>query len=296
MLHVDPRSPEYVGTARALDTCARRRRRGPLLSRRFTRRRPRTVTSIVEARSSTNYAVDGVHLDYVRYPDEEFDYSRPALEQFKAAVRPELSRRGAPARRCAERIDPLAYPNLFPERWNAFRRSRLTTLVMRVRTAVKAARPNAMLSAARGAGRGAGLELAPAGLAARGSISRCSTCCARWPTRQDVDAFAQQIRRGAGLRRRRARCGPASAPIASRAGRDARNTSPPRGDWAGGDHPLLLRRAHRPAQQRGTLAETRPRRVRGRLAVTSAGHSGLHSADGSRPPQPSLKSTAADLG
>ena len=41
-----------------------------------------------------------------------------------------------------------AYPNLFPERWSDFRRSRLTSLVIKIRTAVKAVRPNAVFSAA----------------------------------------------------------------------------------------------------------------------------------------------------
>ena len=37
---------------------------------------------------------------------------------------------------------------MFPERWQSFRQSRVTSLVMRVRTAVKAANPDAVLSAA----------------------------------------------------------------------------------------------------------------------------------------------------
>ena len=45
-------------------------------------------------------------------------------------------------------LDPVAYPNLFPERWSDFRRSRLTSLVIKIRTAVKTARPDAMFSAA----------------------------------------------------------------------------------------------------------------------------------------------------
>ena len=45
-------------------------------------------------------------------------------------------------------LDPAAYANLFPERWSDFRRSRLTSLVIKIRTAVKAARPDAVVSAA----------------------------------------------------------------------------------------------------------------------------------------------------
>ncbi len=36
------------------------------------------------------YDVDGVHFDYVRYPSPDFDYSRTALERFRASVEPTL--------------------------------------------------------------------------------------------------------------------------------------------------------------------------------------------------------------
>ena len=94
------------------------------------------------------YPVDGVHLDYVRFPNEDFDYSPAALELFKTTILPGLSdkeRREAAAR---EVLDPAAYPNLFADRWDEFRRAGLTDLVVKVRTAVKAARPGAMVTAA----------------------------------------------------------------------------------------------------------------------------------------------------
>lgn len=94
------------------------------------------------------YAVDGVHLDYVRYPNESFDYSPSAIELFKTTILPGLTeqeRRDATAR---EALDPAAYPNLFPERWDEFRRDGLTALVVKVRTAVKATRPGTIVSAA----------------------------------------------------------------------------------------------------------------------------------------------------
>ncbi len=96
----------------------------------------------------TRYAVDGVHLDYARYPTERFDYSRGAIRAFRDAVRPQLS---AAVRRDVdgqEAEDPLAYPDTFPNEWKAFRISRMTTLVSRLRTTVKAARPEAFVSVA----------------------------------------------------------------------------------------------------------------------------------------------------
>ncbi|HEX7282586.1 MAG TPA: family 10 glycosylhydrolase, partial [Vicinamibacterales bacterium] len=105
-------------------------------------------TAAVVGEIAAKYAVDGIHLDYIRFPNDDFDYSPSALEQFKSAVLPGLSdaeRREAAAR---EALDPTAYPNLFPERWDDFRRSRLTALVVKIRTAVKQVRPNVVFSAA----------------------------------------------------------------------------------------------------------------------------------------------------
>jgi uncharacterized lipoprotein YddW (UPF0748 family) len=94
------------------------------------------------------YAIDGLHLDYIRYPGAEFDYSRTALAEFRASVLADLT--GEDRQRLDARfaIDPFAYSDFFPARWAAFRRSRLTALLMRARTAVKTIRPEATLSVA----------------------------------------------------------------------------------------------------------------------------------------------------
>ena len=105
-------------------------------------------TAAVIGEIAAKYPVDGIHLDYVRFPNEDFDYSGAAMDQFKSAIAPNLNdaeRREATSR---EALDPAAYPNLFPERWSDFRRSRLTSLVIKIRTAVKAARPAVVVSAA----------------------------------------------------------------------------------------------------------------------------------------------------
>lgn len=94
------------------------------------------------------YPVDGLHLDYLRYPTAEFDYSRLALEEFARAFGPSLPspRRAELTKRAAD--DVLAWADAYPQEWAAFRRSRLTTLVMRLRTGAKAARPSLVVSAA----------------------------------------------------------------------------------------------------------------------------------------------------
>ena len=105
-------------------------------------------TERVIADLARRYALDGVHLDYARYPSQQFDYSRFAIAEFRADIRPRLD---AAARRevDAEAEDDLfAYPDRFPAEWKAFRRARLTALVAHIRQSVRAARPAAVISSA----------------------------------------------------------------------------------------------------------------------------------------------------
>jgi uncharacterized lipoprotein YddW (UPF0748 family) len=146
MLGIDTRSPEYIGTLA-----------------RWTRARPAEVEGLyisplhtaavthvagVVSELVRSYPIDGVHLDYARYPNSAFDYSRTALQLFKQAQRARLSEIDRRRADLQETLDPLAYPNLFAQDWNAFRRARLTAMVMRLRTAAKAAAPNVAVSAA----------------------------------------------------------------------------------------------------------------------------------------------------
>lgn len=142
---VDPQSPGYVGRL-ARWTRAEADVEGLYVSPIHSG--VATHTASVVSDLVTRYAVDGVHLDYIRYPSSDFDYSRGAIADFRASLVSEL----APADRdrldARSIIDPLIYPDEFAQRWAAFRRSRLTSLVMRVRTAAKAVRPDLVFSAA----------------------------------------------------------------------------------------------------------------------------------------------------
>jgi uncharacterized lipoprotein YddW (UPF0748 family) len=93
------------------------------------------------------YPLDGIHLDYVRYPSAQFDYSRTALGEFRR----ELERGLTPAeRRLASRdVEGLvALTDRHRDRWADFRRARLERLVARARDAVKRQRPGLLLSVA----------------------------------------------------------------------------------------------------------------------------------------------------
>jgi uncharacterized lipoprotein YddW (UPF0748 family) len=96
----------------------------------------------------TRYALDGVHLDYARYPSERFDYSAGAIRAFRASIRPTLSasvRLDVDAR---QTVDPLAYPESLPDEWKAFRIARMTALVGRLQKTIKTVRANAMVTVA----------------------------------------------------------------------------------------------------------------------------------------------------
>jgi uncharacterized lipoprotein YddW (UPF0748 family) len=96
----------------------------------------------------SRYDLDGVHLDYARYPSQQFDYSRFAIAEFRTDIRPRLTASVQKELDAAEGTDLFAYPDRFPAEWNAFRRDRLTALVADIRRAVRAVRPDAMVTAA----------------------------------------------------------------------------------------------------------------------------------------------------
>jgi uncharacterized lipoprotein YddW (UPF0748 family) len=94
------------------------------------------------------YAIDGVHFDFVRYPNDDFDYSRDALAAFRRYVSADLP--PAEVRRYDGRLasEPLIYTLAFPDRWRAFRKGRMSALMQRLHDVVKTTRPSATISAA----------------------------------------------------------------------------------------------------------------------------------------------------
>jgi uncharacterized lipoprotein YddW (UPF0748 family) len=144
---VDPRSPGYVGRLARYARSQAADVEGLYLS-------PVSPESVAYTTSVVRdiverYAVDGVHLDYIRYPTSEFDFSRDALAAFRASVSGDLG--AADERRYDARVsagEPIVYTQAFPERWRAFRAGRLTALLTSLRAAVRAARPAALVSVA----------------------------------------------------------------------------------------------------------------------------------------------------
>ena len=81
----------------------------------------------------TAYGVDGLHLDFIRYPARDYDYSRAALASFRA-------QRGRGWLMDGPRRDPAG--------WAAHREARLDALVARLSRTARAARPSIVVSAA----------------------------------------------------------------------------------------------------------------------------------------------------
>jgi uncharacterized lipoprotein YddW (UPF0748 family) len=148
LARVDPESPAYLGKLARWTRAQAAGIEGLYSSPLVPAAADHTVAVVRDL--VKRYRLDGVHLDYARYPSDRFDYSRAALHEFAAAVRPRLS---AAARRdiaAIERDDLFAYSDAFPEEWRRFRIDRLSALVRRLHDAVKEERPGATLTVATG--------------------------------------------------------------------------------------------------------------------------------------------------
>ncbi|HVR69357.1 MAG TPA: family 10 glycosylhydrolase, partial [Vicinamibacteria bacterium] len=80
------------------------------------------------------YAVDGLHLDYIRYPGPDYDHSPAALDGL--------------ARHQRLAGEPPSPPSLAPQAWADYRRSTLTALAGRLARAARQERPGITVSAA----------------------------------------------------------------------------------------------------------------------------------------------------
>jgi uncharacterized lipoprotein YddW (UPF0748 family) len=143
---LDPTGPEYLGRLTRYARSRAAELEGLYLSPatsgavEYTKQ---VVRDIVQ-----RYAVDGVHLDYVRYPNDDFDYSRETLDAFRRSLTGSMP--PSDVRRYDARLasEPLLYTQAFSDDWRTFRLDRLTTLLKELRQTIKAVRPTATLSAA----------------------------------------------------------------------------------------------------------------------------------------------------
>jgi uncharacterized lipoprotein YddW (UPF0748 family) len=146
LARIDPKSPEYLGRLARWTRSMSDQIEGVYASPIH----PAAVDHLIAVVDDlvSRYALDGIHLDYVRYPSADFDYSRGSLVAFRQALDADMT----PAERARfgyrDATELVGLTDVFPQRWAEFRRSRLNTLVMRLRTLAKTRRPELTLSAA----------------------------------------------------------------------------------------------------------------------------------------------------
>ena len=95
-----------------------------------------------------HYDVDGMHFDYIRYPNTQFDYSRTSLERFRSELEKSLDAKERERLAKLAEDDPLIYASAWPERYAQFQRDQVTDAVERIYTGVKARKANVIVSAA----------------------------------------------------------------------------------------------------------------------------------------------------
>ena len=91
------------------------------------------------------YDVDGIQLDYIRYANPDLCYCDGCLDRFAETLNGKVPAERIAALRTKART---ALPAAYPSSWRQFRRNQVTSLVQEIRTAVKAEKPAALLSAA----------------------------------------------------------------------------------------------------------------------------------------------------
>jgi uncharacterized lipoprotein YddW (UPF0748 family) len=148
VLRLDVRSPAYLGRLTRWARANATRVDGLYLSPLAPEAAAYLVGAVAAA--AKRYPVDGVFLDAVRFPGVDFDYSRHAMETFRAETRAQISPEERARLDEVEAIDPFGYAEELPDRWRAFRQARLTNLVSRLRKALAGVSPTLVVSAGVG--------------------------------------------------------------------------------------------------------------------------------------------------
>jgi uncharacterized lipoprotein YddW (UPF0748 family) len=142
----DARSPGYFGALSRWSRAESDRVEGLYLSPLVPAAQDYTAAVIEELVS--RYPIDGLHLDYIRYPSGDFDYGQAALAAFRAARLPQATAEEIARLDAASLANPAAWADTLPESWAAFRRDRLTALVTRLSAESRVTRPTLVVSAA----------------------------------------------------------------------------------------------------------------------------------------------------
>jgi uncharacterized lipoprotein YddW (UPF0748 family) len=92
------------------------------------------------------YELDGLHLDYVRYPNRHYDYRQTARDEFEGIHGTDPGDSvGRPGDAQVGKASGISPP---PEAWNVWRAEQVSLLVSRIRTVSSRVRPGLKVSAA----------------------------------------------------------------------------------------------------------------------------------------------------
>lgn len=95
---------------------------------------------------ATRYDVDGIHFDYVRYPNRDMGFNDADMVRFQALMDPTLDDDQKAALAAMPERD--AYPRMFPAKWAQWRRDNVSALVRSIYQDVKKVKPHMAVSAA----------------------------------------------------------------------------------------------------------------------------------------------------
>jgi hypothetical protein len=139
MLKVDVRSPAYLGQIARWTRANSTRVDGVYVSPID----PAATLHLVGAVAAAvgRYSADGIYLEALDFPGEDFDYSRHTMDLFRTHMRAGMSLAERARLDEIEAIDPFAFAEEFPAEWRRFRESALTNLVEQLRTVLKASHP-----------------------------------------------------------------------------------------------------------------------------------------------------------
>ena len=143
---MDPRDPKYLSEIVSYSKGDRSQLEGLYLSPAHPAVKEHLYSIWIDVLE--RYDVDGMHFDYVRYPNVGFDYSRVALERFRFLIDKTISEGERKVLASVAERDPLVYANAFPDRYAQFQRDQVTEIVERIHHGVKKRKPKVMISAA----------------------------------------------------------------------------------------------------------------------------------------------------
>lgn len=146
LARVDPESPAYLGKLARWSRAQSAGVEGLFTSPVIPGAVEHTVAVVRDL--VRRYRLDGVHLDYARYPTDRFDYSRAAIREFTTTIRPRLSANARRELDAEARDDLFAYPDALFEEWRQFRMDRMSALIRRLRDAVKQERRGTVVTVA----------------------------------------------------------------------------------------------------------------------------------------------------